>query len=288
MGDPNGGERWIAASGQIERDAGGKPLRLRGISIDITTQKQFQNELERSRTALSHSQRVSAMGQLSMALAHELNQPLGAILRNAEAGEINLNHDPLDLNELRAIFVDIQRDGHRAAEVINRMRALLRYRELRMETLSLPELIMEVENVLTPELKRRHVTFHTTIADRLSDICGDRVHLQQVILNLIINSMDAMETTDTASRHIEILLGPKEEGQVELAVKDTGAGFGPDQLGRLFEAFFTTKPDGMGMGLAICKTIIESHGGQIRAENNKESGACVSFTLPVDQDECLT
>jgi signal transduction histidine kinase len=157
-----------------------------------------------------------------------------------------------------------------------------------METLSLPELIMEVENVLTPELKRRHVTLHTTIADRLSDICGDRVHLQQVILNLIINSMDAMETTDTASRHIEILLGPKEEGQVELAVKDTGAGFAPDQLGRLFEAFFTTKPDGMGMGLAICKTIIESHGGQIRAENNKESGACVSFTLPVDQDECLT
>ena len=288
IGDPNGSERWIAASGQVERGAHGEPLRLRGISIDISTQKQFEDALERSRSALTHSQRISAMGQLSMALAHELNQPLGAILRNAEAGEINLRHDPLDIDELRAIFVDIQNDGQRAAEVINHMRALFRYRELRMETIALSDLIREVEDLLTPELKRRHVTLSTTISDSLPDICGDHIHLQQVLLNLIINSMDAMETKETASRHIEIFAGRADGGQIELAVKDTGAGFGPDQLGRLFEAFYTTKPDGMGMGLAICKTIIESHGGQIRAENNKESGACVSFTLPVHQDECVT
>jgi C4-dicarboxylate-specific signal transduction histidine kinase len=283
MGGPNGEERWIAASGQVERDALGEPLRLRGIALDITTQKQSENALERSRSVLTHTQRVSAMGQLSMSLAHELNQPLGAILRNAEAGEIDLRHDPLDLDELRAIFVDIQNDGQRAAEVINRMRALLRYRELRMETIALPDLIKEIENVLTPELKRRHVTLHTTISDKLQGIRGDRIHLQQVLLNLIINSMDAMETTDAAPRHIEILAGPADKGQVELAVKDTGAGFDPDQLRHLFEAFYTTKSDGMGMGLAICKTIVESHGGRIRAKNNKESGACVSFTLPVDQ-----
>ena len=283
-----GDERWIAATGQVERDAHGEPLRLRGISTDISNQKQFENELETSRRVLAHSQRISAMGQLSMALAHELNQPLGAILRNAEAGEMNLRHDPLDLDELRAIFVDIQSDGQRAAEVINRMRSLLKYRELRMETIQLPDLIREVENVLAPELKRRHVTLHTTVSDRLSAICGDRVHLQQVLLNLIINSMDAMETTETASRHVEILAHPADEGQVELAVKDTGTGFAPDQLQHLFEAFFTTKSDGMGMGLAICKTIIESHEGHIRARNNAESGACVSFTLPVYQYGCVT
>ena len=288
MGGPNGGERWIAASGQVERDANGQPLRLRGISIDISTQKKSENALERSRSALTHSQRISAMGQLSMALAHELNQPLGAILRNSEAGEMNLHHDPLDLDELRAIFVDIQNDGQRAAAVINRMRALLKYRELRMKTIALPDLIREVENVLTPELKRRHVTLHIAISDNLPVICGDRVHLQQVLLNLIINSMDAMEKTEAASRHIEILAEPADEGQIEIAVKDMGAGFGPDQLQQLFEGFFTTKSDGMGMGLAICKTIIESHGGHIRAKNNEKSGACVSFTLPVGQDECLS
>jgi PAS domain S-box-containing protein len=283
-----GGERWITASGQVERGAQGEPLRLRGISMDITDRKQFEAELQRHRSALGHTQRTVAMGQLSAALAHELNQPLGAILRNAEAGELFLRQDPADLDELREIFVDIQRDDHRAAELIDRMRSLLRHRELQFEVIALQELVGEVAGLLTSEMQAREVALHTTIPSKLPEVSGDRVHLQQVLVNLVLNSLDALDARANDFRRIDISAVEVEGGLVEVAVKDTGNGIEPDILQDLFELFVTTKSDGTGIGLAISKTIVEAHGGRIRAENNPGGGACIRFTLPVARPEVAT
>lgn len=281
MVSPGGEERWISASGKVEHDAHGEALRLRGISMDITARRQFENELQKHRSALGHTQRVFALGQLSAALAHELNQPLGAILRNAEAGELFLRQDPPDLRELREIFVDIQRDDHRAAAVIDRMRALLRHRELRFEVIALSELIGQVAALLESEMQARLTALRITIPSTLPEVRGDRVQLQQVLVNLLLNGLDALDARSDGVRQIEIGAAQAEGGLVELSVKDTGTGIEPDRLTDLFEPFVTTKSEGTGIGLAISQTIVEVHGGRIWAENNPDGGACIRFTLPV-------
>jgi signal transduction histidine kinase len=281
MVSPGGEERWISASGKVEHDAHGEALRLRGISMDITARRQFESELQKHRSALGHTQRVFALGQLSAALAHELNQPLGAILRNAEAGELFLRQDPPDLRELREIFVDIQRDDHRAAEVIDRMRALLKHRELRFEVIALSELIGQVAALFEPEMQARHAALRITVPPTLPEVRGDRVQLQQVLVNLLLNGLDALDARSNGVRQIEIGAAQAEGGLVELSVKDTGTGIEPDRLTDLFEPFVTTKSEGIGIGLAISQTIVEVHGGRIWAENNPDGGACIRFTLPV-------
>jgi signal transduction histidine kinase len=225
------------------------------------------------------------LGQLSAALAHELNQPLGAILRNAEAGELFLRQDPPDLRELREIFVDIQRDDQRAAAVINRMRALLRRGELRFEVIALPELIGQVASLLNAEMQARHAALRITVPPTLPEVRGDRVHLQQVFVNLLLNGLDGLDARPNGVRQIEIGAAQAADGLVELAVKDTGIGIDPDRLTDLFEPFVTTKSEGTGIGLAISKTIVEAHGGRIWAENNPNGGACIRFTLPVARPE---
>jgi len=286
MTSPNGDERWITASGQVERDAQGEPLRLRGISMDITARRQFESELQKHRSALCHTQRVFALGQLSAALAHELNQPLGAILRNAEAGELFLRRDPPDLRELREIFVDIQRDDQRAAAVIDRMRALLKHRELRFEVIALSELIGQVAALFESEMQARNAALRITVPPTPPEVRGDRVHLQQVFVNLLLNGLDALDARANGVRQMEISAAQVEGGWVELAVKDTGIGIDPDQLPDLFEPFVTTKGEGTGIGLTISKTIVEAHGGRIWAENNPDGGgACIRFTLPVARPE---
>jgi len=281
----SGDERWITASGQIERSAQGEPLRMRGISMDITARKQFEGELQKHRSALGHTQRVFAMGQLSTALAHELNQPLGAILRNAEAGELFLRQDPPDLAELQEIFIDIQRDNQRAAEVIDRMRALLQHRELRFELIALEELINQVASLFNVEMQARDAELSITLPAKLPEVRGDRVHLQQVLVNLLLNSLDATDEKRAGDRQIKISANTVEGALVELAVRDNGAGINSDRLKDLFEPFVTTKSEGTGIGLAISKTIVEAHGGRIRAENNPDGGACIRFTLPIAQPE---
>lgn len=278
IGD-DGRAAWVSVRGQVERGSDGKPLHLRGISMDITARKQAEEELQKQRAELAHVQRVSSLGQLSSALAHEINQPLAAILRNAEAGELLLRKDPPDLEEVRAILGDIRSDEQRAASVIERMRSLLKRRALQFEPLDMAELVRQVVALLHAESQARQVALHLEMPRELPEVSGDRVHLQQVVLNLLFNSIDASERQPDERRRVVIRASRTAQGLVELAVTDRGEGIAPDLLPRLFEPFLTTKSRGIGIGLAISRTIVELHGGQISAENNPQGGATFRFTL---------
>lgn len=278
---PDGRTRWIAARGQAERDSNGKPVRMRGVVLDITARRHSDLELQQLRGQLAHAGRVSMMGQLASALAHELNQPLGAILRNAEAAELFLQHEPPDLDELRAILADIRKDDQRAGDVIERLRALLKRRSIEQRTLALVDLLGEVAALTHPDAAARHIKVEIEAAPGLPAVTGDRVHLQQVLLNLMLNAMDAVEDAPAEERRVSVRAQRNGERIVEVAVSDSGHGIAPERLALVFEPFFTTKANGMGIGLPISRTIIEAHGGRIWAENNAQAGATFRFTVPV-------
>jgi signal transduction histidine kinase/ABC-type uncharacterized transport system substrate-binding protein len=237
-------------------------------------------EIELQRKELAHVSRVSTMGQLASALTHELNQPLGAILRNAEAAEIYLQSDRPKLDEIRAILADIRRDDRRAGEVIDRMKNLLQRRSLASSPLHLRNLIEDTIALAQPDAEARQIEVTVHASTQLPAAWGDRVHLQQVLLNLILNGMDAMSSTPRSRRSLVVGAGETKDGNLQVSVSDCGTGIAPEHAAHLFEPFFTTKPNGMGMGLAISRTIIETHGGNIRAERNAQGGATFTFTLP--------
>jgi PAS domain S-box-containing protein len=278
---PDNTQRWVAARGRVYPDTQGKPVRMMGATIDITARKQAEAETLRQRAELAHVARVSTMGELAASVAHELNQPLGAILANAEAADLFLNQDPPALDELRAILVDIRQDDERASEVIRRMRALLRKHELERLPLEINSVVEDVLQVVSGDAALRKIAIGAELAPGLPKILGDRVHLQQVLLNLILNGMDAMVGEPRERRRLSIRTRSSADSLVELAVMDSGHGIAPEMLPRLFEAFYITKPNGMGMGLSISRTIIEAHHGRISAENNASGGATFRVMLPV-------
>ena len=233
------------------------------------------------RDTLSHAGRVSLLGQLSSSLAHELSQPLGAILRNAEAAEIMLRHPTPDIDELRAIIDDILRDDHRAGDVIQKLRSLLKKGQLDMRPLDIGNVVRDVIDLLRSDATGRHVHLSADLNPGLPPVLGDRIHLQQVLLNLIVNAMDALDETETGDRQVRVSARLMESGLVEIRVCDNGPGIPHEHLSRLFEPFHTTKRAGMGMGLPVSKTIIEAHRGSLTAENLPEGGACLRFTLQV-------
>jgi PAS domain S-box-containing protein len=281
---PDGTLRWVAARGRMYPDARGKAARMLGASIDITGRKESEAEVQRQRGELAHVSRVSTMGQLASALSHELNQPLGAILRNAEAAELFLQSDPPDLEEVRAILADIRKDDQRAGQVIDHMRTLLKRRGLERARLNMAELVDEVVPLVHPDAVSRKVRLNIEVPRNLPPVCGDRVHLQQVLLNLILNGMDAMGELPAEARRLIVRARQADAGTVEVAVADSGHGVPAEKLARLFEPFFTTKPKGMGLGLSISSTIIQAHGGRIWAENGP-IGATFFFTVPVSGEE---
>ena len=278
---PDGQTRWVASRGQVERDRNGKPTLLRGVVLDISARRGTEVELQQLRTQLTHAGRVSMMGQLASALAHEFSQPLGAILRNTEAAEIFLEHEPPDLDELRAILADIRHDDQRAGNVIDRLRALLKRRNFAPSALSVSELLGKVIALTRVDASVRKARLEIDAAAELPPVMGDPVHLQQVLLNLILNAMDAVTTAPAERRTVTVRAQRHGEREVEVAVTDSGLGIAPGKLPRLFEPFFSTKPNGMGIGLSISRTIVEAHGGRIWAENNPGEGATLPFTLPV-------
>jgi len=248
---------------------------------DLTARRQAEMEAKELRGNLAHAGRVTLLGQLASALAHELSQPLGAILRNAETAEIMLQGSSPDLEELRSIVTDILRDDQRAGQVIDRLRSLLKRGSLDLQPIELSSVIAEVLSLVHADAAARHVKLAYSATPDLPLVRGDRVHLQQVVLNLLVNAMDALEGCAPDQRCLEVRAHRTDATTCEVRVSDNGPGLPGDALERLFEPFFTTKAKGMGMGLAVSKTIIESHKGRLWAENRPAGGACFCFTLPV-------
>ena len=254
------------------------PLVLCSI-VDISARRQTESEIAQLRESLSHVGRVSMMGQLASALAHEINQPLGAILRNAEAAELVLQQDPADLDELRAIVADIQRDDQRAGEVIDRIRSLLKRRDIDLRPLSAADLLRDAVAVIRSFADGLHVRIATEIMPDTLRVMGDRIHLQQVMLNLLVNAIHAVRDQTPDRRLVMVRAGLDDPQMARISVIDRGCGVHPDRLTTVFEPFFTTKSDGMGMGLAISRTIVEAHGGRISVEHTPGGGATFHCTL---------
>jgi two-component system, LuxR family, sensor kinase FixL len=277
---PDGGIRWFKVLAKAFLEPSGEPERITGVSLDITERKQAELELQQKRHELAHLSRVNMLGELASSLAHELNQPLGAILRNAEAAELFLQAPSPDLDEVRAILADIRKDDQRAAAVIDRMRPLLKGREVEHSLLDLNLLAGEVINLVRPEADSRKIRLALNPVSSLPPVRGDLVQLQQVLLNLLLNAMDAVNDSAPDGRRVTTVRVQASGTQVEVAVSDTGHGLPEDELLRVFEPFFTSKPNGLGMGLAISHSIIKAHGGRLWAENNTTGGATFTFTLP--------
>jgi len=276
---PGGTVRWMSSRGRVQCSATGEPDHLMGATADITPRKQAEAEVMQQRGELAHVARVSVMGELATSLAHELNQPLGAILSNAEAAELFLQQDPPPLGELRAILADIRKDDERAGEVIRRMRSLLRKRQLEREPLDINLLVEDVFRLVSADASLRYVTINADLSLGLPPVEGDRIHLQQVLLNVILNALDAMVKEPPGKRRLAVRTSHAGNSAVEVSVTDSGPGIEPDNLPRIFEPFFTTKPNGIGMGLSISRKIVEAHGGSISAENHPAGGAVFRVTL---------
>jgi C4-dicarboxylate-specific signal transduction histidine kinase len=263
-------------------------LQLLGeVFAHALSRKQGEIETQRLRQELTHIGRVSAMGELTASLAHELNQPLSAILSNAETAQGLLAADVIDLGAMREILDDIVADDKRAAAVIHRLRILLKKGEPEFVPLDVNEIVGEVAWLVKRDVLIRNVSMSLELAPDLPSVLGDRVQLQQVVLNLVLNGLEALRPPPADARTLVIRTARDDAASVTVAVQDSGIGIDEADTDRIFQPLYTTKSDGLGMGLAIARTIVDAHGGRLVAANNEQGGATVHFTLPVGRKgEC--
>jgi signal transduction histidine kinase len=281
---PGSGIRWVASRGRVDYDAAGTALRTRGVSFDITLRKQAELDLQQQQIEIMHLSRVAVLGELSGALAHELNQPLTSILSNAQAALRFLKKDAVDLNEVREILQDIADEDIRAGEVIRRLRGLLTTGKIQTQSVDINVLVSEVGKLLRSDLINREIELRLECAAGLNQIEADPIQLQQVMINLIVNAGDAMKGKTGGSRII-VRTRLHQEGKIQVSVLDQGSGIPADKLEKIFDAFYTSKVHGMGLGLSICRNIIEANQGQIWAENNVDQGAGFHFYIPCNTDK---
>jgi len=273
---PGGEIREIHVIGHPVLSPSGDLVEFVGTLMDVTERRRAEEE----RQALAHANRIATMGQLTASIAHEVNQPIAAVVTNAQAALRWLNIQPPDPEEVRQALDRIVSNGRRAGDVIGRIRALVTNAPPRNDQLDINEVILEVMALTRSELRSSGTSLQTQLADGLPLILGDRIQLQQVILNLIFNAVEAMSGSREAMRELLIRTEQDGSGGVLVAVRDSGPGPKTESLNRLFDAFYTTKPGGMGMGLSICRSIIEAHGGRVWATTNLPQGAAFQFTLP--------
>ncbi len=279
---PDGSIGWHQWFDHVIVDSNGEIVEMQGIGRDITNLRRAELEAQQRREEVTHLTRVAILGELSGALAHELNQPLTAILSNAQAAQRLLAKTPVDLDEVREILSDIGHDDKRAGDVINRLRALMKKGEAKLQPLDLNDLANEVLELAHSELIERNVAVETRLTPGLPDIRGDRVQLQQVLLNLVMNACEAMADNNVADSGIEVSTARDGNGRLRLTVADRGPGIPPDLIDRVFKPFMTTKSQGLGLGLSICHSIVSAHGGRLWVANNADRGASFFVSLPIN------
>ena len=278
-------QRGSAESLRRARDT----LALKVLELEraIAERDQAQDALHKAQAELAHTSRLTTMGELTASIAHEVNQPLAGVVTNANASLRWLAGPSPDLNEAREALRRIVRDGNRASDVIARIRTLLKKGQTDRTRLDVNRVIGEMVELTRGEVLQRKVSLKTELSANLPLITADRVQLQQVLLNLIINAAEAMSGNKGRPRLLSIRSEQVQPSAVRVAVQDTGAGIDSQQIERLFDAFYTTKPNGLGMGLSICRSIVEAHGGHLWATPNNGPGATFQFTLPAEDGEAI-
>jgi PAS domain S-box-containing protein len=276
---PNGTIKHIQAIGHPALDRSGNVFEFVGSAMDITERKRAEEALRRAQADLAHVSRVTTMGELTASLAHEVNQPIAAAVTDANTCLRWLTRDQPDVEEARAAAMRIVKDGSCAADIISRIRLLFKKGTPEWEPVDVNAVVRETIVLLRSEATRYSISLRTELAEDLPQIMGDRVQLQQVIMNLIMNSIDAMKDVD-GTRELSIKSQRAENEQLLVSVSDTGVGLPPQQADQIFNAFFTTKPHGTGMGLRISRSIVESHGGRLWAADTCPRGASFCFTVP--------
>jgi len=274
--DSGGKTRWQQWTNYPVIDGDGQIATIQAIGRDFTDRKQA----EETKQKLAHVSRLATIGELTAIIAHEVSQPLAAILINLDATEKLLQMKPLEMEAVRSALADIRHDNLRATEAVRRIRAFSKRNETEMQIVHLNSLIEDVLQLVNGDAMRRHVRVHTHFDVNVPEVLGDRIGLQQVILNLVVNGMDAVADLPANERSIWVDTSRKNH-EVVIRVKDLGHGIAKEVFSRVFESFFTTKREGIGLGLSISRSIIEAHGGAIWAENNHDRGATFCVTLPV-------
>jgi PAS domain S-box-containing protein len=278
---PDGSLRWISSHGMVEMDEQGGARLLRGVSLDITTRRRAELDVQQKQQEITHLARVAVMGELTGAMAHELNQPLTAILSNAQAALRYLRQQPPKLEQVRAILTDIVSEDMRAGDIIVRLRRLFDKHEIPRQTVSIDLLVADVVHILRNDLINRHVILTRDLGAAGATVDADLVQLQQVLINLIINACDATAANGKDGGMVQVCSAYGDGGMVLISVRDNGSGIAPDALAQLFDPFYTTKERGMGLGLSICRNIVAAHGGLLWAENNQGPGATFHLNLPL-------
>jgi PAS domain S-box-containing protein len=277
---PDGGKRYVSVSGLPVFDKTERFIGYRGVSRYITERKQAEQALQDMQIKLAHANRVATMGQLAASTAHEVKQPISATVSNAQAALRFLGRQQPDLEEARQALAQIVQDGIRAGDIIDGIRALTKRAASRKERLDINAAIREVIELTRGEAVKNSISVQTDLAEGMQLVEGDRVQLQQVILNLVINAVEAMNATSAGARELLISTRKTEPDAVLVSVRDSGPGLEPATIERLFEAFYTTKPGGLGMGLSICRSIVGAHGGRLWASANVPRGATFEISLP--------
>ena len=271
--------KYVRGMARVMEQVAGRPLFI-GALQDVTESRAAEEALNKARSELFQVSRVTALNTLTASIAHEVNQPLAGIITNASTCLRMLSVDPPNLDGARETVRRTIRDGNRASDVINRLRALYRKKEFTLEPLDLNEATREVIALLLSDLQRNRVVLRCELAENLTPVNGDRVQLQQVLLNLVRNASDAMTGVDDRPRELLIKTDADRDNQVCLSVTDAGIGIRPDSANKLFDAFYTTKKDGMGIGLSVSRSIIEAHHGRLWVTANDGPGATFAFSIP--------